>query len=45
LQVIVEVGLLIRRRLAEAAVHAGPALAGGVAGVALMYLTALIVPA
>ncbi len=45
LQVIVEVGLLIRRRLAEASARPLPALAGGVAGVALMYLTALIVPA
>lgn len=45
LQVIVEVALLIRRRLADATVGPVPALAGGVAGVALMYLTALAVPA
>lgn len=45
LQVIVEVGLLIRRRLADGSVQTMPALAGGMAGVALMYLTALIVPA
>lgn len=45
LQVIVEVGLLIRRRLAESSVRPIAALAGGAAGVALMYLTALIVPA
>lgn len=45
LQVIVEVGLLLRRRVAEADGRPMPALAGGAAGVALMYLTALIVPA